>query len=110
MPFKSSVKTHGPGLPSVCVALGLITALITAFYNPLRHGRFISCLPSVRLKFSTWLAIGLEFQLGADIVVTIVNPSLQALGELAAEAGLVEEMRELMAAPEGGLKNLELSY
>jgi uncharacterized membrane protein len=55
------------------------------------------------------MAMALEFQLGADIVATTVNPSLQALGELAAEAGLVEKMRELMATPEGGLKNLELT-
>jgi len=74
MPFKSSVKTHGPGLPSFYAALGLVTALITAFYNPFRIGRFISCLPSVRLKFSTWMAMALEFQLGADIVATTVNP------------------------------------
>jgi hypothetical protein len=53
--------------------------------------------------------LALEFQLGADIVATTVNPSLQALGELAAEAGLVEKMLKLMATPEGSLKNLELS-
>ena len=45
--------------------------------------------------------MALEFQLGADIVATTVNPSLQYLGELAAEAALVEKMRELMANPEG---------
>jgi hypothetical protein len=62
------------------------------------------------VEFGTWMAMALEFQLGADIVATTVNPSLQALGELAAEAGLVEKMRELMATPEGGLKHLELTY
>ena len=54
--------------------------------------------------------MALEFQLGADIVATTVNPSLQALGKLAAAAGLVEKMRELMATPAGGLINLELAY
>jgi uncharacterized membrane protein len=47
------------------------------------------------------MAMALEFQLGADIVATTLNPSLQALGELTAEAGLVEKMRELMATAEG---------
>jgi hypothetical protein len=56
------------------------------------------------------MAMALEFQLGADIVATTVNPSLQALEELATEAALVEKMRELMATPEGDLKNLELTY
>jgi len=35
------------------------------------------------------MAMALEFQLGAEIVATIVNPSLQALGELAVGADLV---------------------
>lgn len=37
----------------------------------------------MRLKFGTWLAVALEFQLGADIVATSVDPTLQSLGELA---------------------------
>ena len=31
---------------------------------------------------SSWLALALEFQLGADIVATTINPSWQSLGEL----------------------------
>ncbi len=34
-------------------------------------------------KFGTWLGMALEFQLGADIVATTVNPTLQSLIELA---------------------------
>ena len=37
----------------------------------------------MRLKFGTWLAVALEFQLGADLVATTINPTLQSLGELA---------------------------
>jgi uncharacterized membrane protein len=37
----------------------------------------------VRLKFGTWLALALEFQLGADIVATTVDPTMQSLTELA---------------------------
>jgi uncharacterized membrane protein len=66
-----------------CVAMGLVTALTKAFDNLFRNGRFISRPPSVRLKFGTWLAVALEFQLGADIVATTVDPTLQSLGELA---------------------------
>jgi putative membrane protein len=62
------------------------------------------------VEFGTWMAMALEFQLGADIVATTVNPSLQALAELTAEAGLVKKRRELMATPARGLKNLELTY
>jgi uncharacterized membrane protein len=38
------------------------------------------------VEFGTWMAMALEFQFGADIVATTVNPSLQTLGELATEA------------------------
>jgi uncharacterized membrane protein len=37
----------------------------------------------VRLKFGTWLALALEFQLGADIVITTVDPTMQSLTGLA---------------------------
>ena len=66
-----------------CVALGLFAALGIAVPHFFRTGRFISRPPSVRLKFGTWLAVALEFQLGADIVATTMDPTLQSLGELA---------------------------
>jgi uncharacterized membrane protein len=72
----------------LCVALGLVTALVMALGNFLRTGRFICRLHSVRLHFGTWLGIALEFQLGADIVATTINPSLQSLGELALLAAI----------------------
>jgi|WetSurMetagenome_2_1015567.scaffolds.fasta_scaffold123971_3 uncharacterized membrane protein len=111
-----------------CVVLGMVTALAMAFGNLFRTGRFISRRPSVRLKFGTWLLMALEFQLGADIVATTVNPSLQSLGELAilaairtflnfflqreleAEAHRATTMAEPMATAEGeGLRTPDLS-
>jgi uncharacterized membrane protein len=72
----------------LCVALGLVTALVMALGNFFRTGRVICHLHSVRLHFGTWLGIALEFQLGADIVATTINPSLQSLGELALLAAI----------------------
>jgi uncharacterized membrane protein len=72
----------------LCVALGLVTSLVMALGNFFRTGRFICHLQSVRLHFGTWLGIALEFQLGADIVATTINPSLQSLGELALLAAI----------------------
>jgi uncharacterized membrane protein len=37
----------------------------------------------IRIRFGSWLAMALEFQLGADIVATTVTPTLQDLGQLA---------------------------
>jgi uncharacterized membrane protein len=36
----------------------------------------------IRLCFGSWLALALEFQLGADILNTTVAPSFEALGKL----------------------------
>jgi uncharacterized membrane protein len=117
------VKLSLEAISVLCVALGLVAALVVAFNNFFRPDRSISRPPSVRLKFGTWLALALEFQLGADIVATTVNPSLQSLGELAmlaairtflnfflqrelaAEAHLAAKMSEPLATAEGrGLK------
>jgi uncharacterized membrane protein len=72
----------------LCVALGLVTSLVMALGNFFRTGRFICHLHSVRLHFGTWLGVALEFQLGADIVATTINPTLQSLGELALLAAI----------------------
>lgn len=45
-------------------------------------------LARVRLRFGSWLALALEFQLGADILATTVAPSLDALIQLGAIAAI----------------------
>ena len=45
-----------------------------------------------RLSFGSWLALALEFQLGADIVSTTINPSGQHLFQL----GVVAVIRTLL--------------
>lgn len=40
----------------------------------------------VRCQFGMWLALALEFQLGADILATTIAPSFEALGKLGAIA------------------------
>ncbi len=42
----------------------------------------------LRLRFGVWLAIALEFQLGADIVATTVAPTFEVLGRLGAIAAI----------------------
>ncbi len=65
-----------------CVIMGLVTSLIMTVGFARRSRRLVQNLPAVRLQFGTWLAVALEFQLGADIVATTINPTLQSLGEL----------------------------
>ena len=42
----------------------------------------------VRLQLGRFLALGLEFQLGADILSTAVSPSFQEIGKLGAVAAI----------------------
>ncbi|MGF1521624.1 MAG: DUF1622 domain-containing protein [Leptolyngbyaceae cyanobacterium] len=66
-----------------CVIIGLVKTLqLTVFLN--RRHRTSEAFPfnQVRIRFGTWLALALEFQLGADILATTVAPTLEALAEL----------------------------
>ncbi len=65
-----------------CVIMGLVTSLFMTVGFARRSSHLFQNLPAVRLQFGTWLAVALEFQLGADIVATTINPTLQSLGEL----------------------------
>ncbi|MDY6804766.1 MAG: DUF1622 domain-containing protein [Cyanobacteriota bacterium] len=68
-----------------CILLGLIATLQMAIAKITRRRRGFSFL-DIRLRFGTWLALALEFQLAADILSTTVAPSFQALGKLGAIA------------------------
>jgi uncharacterized membrane protein len=71
----------------LCVGLGLIMSLKLAMPRFNRKSPYPPHL-SIRLKFGTWLALALEFQLGADIVASTVAPSFQSLGQLAILAAI----------------------
>ena len=69
---------------ALIIAFGIFAAL----YGFLKA--FISRYPDgftpVRLTFARYLALGLEFQLAADILSTAVSPSWEQIGKLAAIA------------------------
>ncbi|MEO1095868.1 MAG: DUF1622 domain-containing protein [Cyanobacteria bacterium J06638_28] len=67
-----------------CVLTGLVKTLQLAI-GLNRHHRTQETYPfnQIRIRFGTWLALALEFQLGADVLATTVAPTLEALGKLA---------------------------
>ncbi len=71
-------------LSILCILLGLVStarlAIVQSFV--LQDNRFVL----LRLSFGSWLALALEFQLGADIIATTIAPSFEALGKLGAIA------------------------
>jgi len=68
-----------------CIFLGTIKtgklAIFLAGRRQLQQPFF-----EVKLCLGSWLALALEFQLGADILATTVAPSFQSLGQLGAIA------------------------
>lgn len=68
----------------LCVIFGLIKTSQLAITLSRRHRRNTPYpFNKIRLRFGIWLALALEFQLGADILTTTIAPSLEELGKLA---------------------------
>ena len=65
----------------LCILLGLIACLQLVLVRPRRL--YIPPFIDIRLTLGSWLALGLEFQLGADILGTTITPSFDTLGQLA---------------------------
>ncbi len=71
----------------LCIAAGLVVTASLALTTLGRRGRAVS-FATLRLRFGTWLALALEFQLAADILATTIAPSTQALVHLGAIAAI----------------------
>lgn len=67
-----------------CVIAGLIKTAQLAVTLTRRYRRSTPYpFNKVRIRFGTWLALALEFQLGADVLATTIAPTLEELGKLA---------------------------
>jgi len=67
------------GIAVICVLTGLLaTARLTTVLTR-RRQKIEFPFIEVRLKFGLWLALALEFQLGADILNTTIAPSTDDL-------------------------------
>lgn len=68
----------------LCVIVGLIKTIQLAITLSRRHRRNAAYpFNKLRLRFGIWLALALEFQLGADILGTTIAPTLDELAKLA---------------------------
>lgn len=65
----------------ICIVIGFIKTLQLA-YQLNRQRTPIPSFNKIRLRFGMWLALALEFQLGADILATTIAPTLDSLGKL----------------------------
>jgi uncharacterized membrane protein len=69
---------------AVIVAVGILLAL--AGFGRALHIRQAAAFTDVRLTLGRYLALALEFQLGADILSTAIAPSWDQIGKLGAVA------------------------
>jgi len=66
----------------LCIVVGLVkTGQLSLDLKRRYRGRAFP-FNQVRLSFGTWLALALEFQLGADILATTMAPTTQELTKL----------------------------
>ena len=75
------------GLGALIIAAGVVVAFVLWALGELRVARSAG-YEDVRLLLGRYLALGLEFQLGADILGTAVSPSWNEIGKLGAIAGI----------------------
>lgn len=107
--LKLAVETAG----AIIIGLGVVTAALQ-FVKALVPPR-VESYNGIRLTLARYLALALEFQLGADILSTAVAPSWTQIGKLGAIAVirtllnyfLTREMREEQSHPSPSLIGAE---
>jgi uncharacterized membrane protein len=68
------------------IAFGAAEAAIRLVLRPFRGPETRAQRKDVWLRFGMWLLLGLEFELAADIVRSVISPTWQQIGELGAIA------------------------
>ncbi len=72
---------------AVVIAIGAVLAILMAL-RAMRHPWRPDAFTRVRLTLGSYLVLGLEFQLAADILKTAIAPSFTEIGQLAAIAAI----------------------
>jgi uncharacterized membrane protein len=78
--LKLGVETIG----TIIIGLGVAMAAVEFFRSTIAR-RFIEC-SAIQLTLARYLILGLEFQLGADILASAIAPSWDQIGKLGAIA------------------------
>ncbi len=68
------------------IAYGALEATVRLAARPFRDAAIRATRKQIWLGFGLWLLLGLEFELAADIVRSVISPSWTDLGQLGAIA------------------------
>lgn len=69
------------------IAIGAVSAVYQAIASLFRGGT-LQDRKKIWLRFASWLLLGLEFALASDIIHSILSPTWQDIGQLAAIAAI----------------------
>ncbi len=78
--------TVAEAIGAVVIFVGVLIAFALFVLSLL--GLHRSSFEGVRLRLGRFLALGLEFQLGSDILSTAISPSFEEIGKLGAIAAI----------------------
>lgn len=84
----ASIALGVEGLAALIVAFGAIEAAYGSVLAIVRGQNQSGQRKKIWLRFAMWLVLGLEFELGADVVRTAISPTWQQIGQLAAIGGI----------------------
>jgi uncharacterized membrane protein len=74
------------GMAVMVVAYGALEAFVRLLGLAAKPSTTHGARKEIWRRFGTWLLLGLEFELAADIIGSVVSPSWKDIGELAAIA------------------------
>jgi len=74
------------GVAVIVVAYGALEAFVSLLGLAAKPSATHGARKEIWRRFGTWLLLGLEFELAADIIASVVSPSWKDIGELAAIA------------------------
>lgn len=72
----------------IIIAYGAIESLLTVLGHVLRGRSISGWRKELFVRFGVWLLLGLQFALAADIVRSVIAPTWQDIGQLAAIAAI----------------------
>jgi uncharacterized membrane protein len=72
----------------VIIAFGATESLLTTIDHLVRRRSIAGWRKQLFVRFGVWLLLGLQFALAADIVRSVIAPTWQDIGQLAAIAAI----------------------
>jgi len=84
--FAATIALLVEGVAVLLIAYGAGEAFVNSGRHFFHHARDTGWRKALFVRFGVWLLLGLQFALAADIVRSVISPSWNDIGQLAAIA------------------------